>query len=159
MTVEPPQLLPPSILIVDDEKNMRLMLGRALENEGYQVLAASDGQQCLILCQQQLPDLILLDAVMPMMDGFACSLQLNQQFGPACPPILMITALSDPDSVERAFAAGAIDYITKPIQWSVLRQRVRRMLQTHKALQELAQAKEQIRSLTEQLLALQGNQI
>lgn len=125
-----------SLLIIDDERNLRLMLCRAMENEGYQVMEASTGEVGLMLCQQQVPDIILLDAVMPGMDGFTCCQQFHHYLGDRCPPILMITALCDFESVDRAFAAGAIDFVTKPIHWAVLRQRVKRILQTSVALQE-----------------------
>ncbi|MDX2216719.1 MAG: response regulator [Oculatellaceae cyanobacterium bins.114] len=132
-----------TVLIVDDERNLRLMLCRAMEMEKYQVLEASTGDACLTLCQQQIPDIILLDAMMPRLDGFDCCEQLHQYLGDRCPPILMITALSDLASVDRAFASGAIDFVTKPIHWAVLRHRVRRILQMHRAIAELRSHREQ----------------
>jgi PleD family two-component response regulator len=135
-----------TVLIVDDEHNLRLMLCRAMEMEGYQVLEATTGDACLALCQQQIPDIILLDAVMLGLDGFACCKQLNQYLGDRCPPILMITALSDLESVNRAFDAGAIDFVTKPIHWAVLRQRVRRILQMNRAIAELYSLREKANS-------------
>jgi PleD family two-component response regulator len=119
-----------SILIVDDEKALRLVLSRAMEGEGYRTIDANSGERCLSICQNQLPDVILLDAVMPGMDGFRCCSQLKAMFSDRCPPVLMITALYDQDSVNKAFAAGAIDFITKPIHWAILRQRVQRLLAT-----------------------------
>lgn len=127
-----------TVLIVDDERNLRCMLCRAMESEGYNVLEASTGEACLALCQQQIPEIILLDAVMPGMDGFNCCEQLQQQLGDRCPPILIITALSDFESVDRAFDVGATDYVTKPIHWAVLRQRVRRILQMTRAIASLS---------------------
>ncbi|SRR5579883_46801 len=125
-----------SILIVDDEKALRLVLCRAMEKEGYRAIHASSGEHCLALCQTQLPGVILLDAMMPGMDGFQCCTALKERFGDGCPPILMITTLYDQGSVDKAFAAGATDFITKPIHWAILRQRVRRLLITsHLAVQ------------------------
>ncbi|OLP16458.1 response regulator [Leptolyngbya sp. 'hensonii'] len=138
-----------TVLVVDDERNLRLLLCRAMETEGYQVQEASSGESCLALCEQHLPDLILLDAVMPDLDGFACCNQLQARLADRCPPILMITALSDCESVDRAFAAGAIDFVTKPIQWPVLRRRVQRILQTHQAMTELRQLRAQVKALQE----------
>lgn len=143
----------PLILIVDDEKTLRLVLRHAMEQEGYQVLEVTDGEQCLAVCQQQLPDIILLDAIMPVVDGFTCCAQLQQTFGEQCPPILMITGLNNQESVDRAFEAGATDYITKPIHWAVLRQRVRRLLQTHWAMAQLRGKIEHERLLMAQLEA------
>ncbi len=141
------------ILLVDDEKALRLILRRAMMGEGYQVTEAHNGEQCLLACQRQVPDLILLDAVMPGIDGFECCHQLQTLFGERCPPILMITALYDQASVDRAFEAGATDYITKPILWAVLRQRVRRLIQTHQTELALKQALEREGLLVEQLAA------
>lgn len=143
----------PQVLVVDDEKTLRLVLSRAMQKEAYEVMAASDGAECLALCQQQLPDLILLDALMPVMDGFACCAELQQQFGQQCPPVLMITSLEDQVSVDLAFEVGASDYITKPIHWAVLRQRVRRLLQMHWTIAELQQKMAQERRLMAQLEA------
>lgn len=119
-----------SIIIVDDERALRMVLRRAMEGEGYHTIDVSSGERCLFLCQQELPNMILLDAVMPGMDGFECCKRLLQTFGDRCPPILMITALHDQESVDKAFAVGATDFITKPIHWAVLRQRVQRLLKT-----------------------------
>jgi diguanylate cyclase (GGDEF)-like protein len=139
------------ILVVDDEKMLRLVLSRAMQKEGYQVIEAGDGKECLAICRRQLPDLILLDAVMPVMDGFSSCAYLQEQFGEHCPPVLMITTLDDQASVDLAFEVGAIDYITKPIHWAVLRQRVRRLLQTQWAMLALQSKLEQERSLMAQL--------
>jgi|SRR6478672_6679687 len=127
----------PLVLLVDDEKTLRLVLRRAMENEGYQVADVNNGEECLAFCNQQLPDLILLDAMMPLMDGFTCCSQLQAQLGNDCPPVLMITTLNDSEFVDQAFAAGASDYVTKPIHWAVLRQRVRRLIHTNWTMQEL----------------------
>ncbi|MDF5707500.1 MAG: diguanylate cyclase [Nostoc sp. S4] len=129
----------PLVLVVDDERALRLVLHRAMEKQGYQVTQACNGQHCLDICQQQLPDLILLDAMMPGLDGFSCCSQIQTLLGNNCPPILMITALEDRESVDRAFEAGATDYITKPIDWSILTGRVNRLLTSRWAMAELQQ--------------------
>lgn len=125
------------ILIIDDDRFMRLQLRRVMEQAGYQVAEVSDGEQGLAAYNQLQPDIVLLDALMPVMDGFACCAQLQALPGGEHTPVLMITALDDQESVDRAFAAGATDYITKPIHWAVLRQRVRRLLQASRAMVEL----------------------
>lgn len=130
---------PPLILVVDDEKTLRLVLRRAMEKEGYRIAEAINGEQCLETCQQLKPDLVLLDAMMPEMDGFTCCDQLPTLLGDECPAVLMITTLNDKASVDRAFEVGAADYVTKPIDWPVLYQRVRRLLQTRWAMTELRQ--------------------
>lgn len=127
----------PSILTVEDDFVARLAIRYMMEQEGYQVLEAHNGHECLAMCQSKLPDIVLLDACMPGMDGFQCCGQLQLAYGDNCPPILMVTSLEDDGSIERAFALGATDYVTKPISWVVLRQRVRRLIQTGQAMREL----------------------
>lgn len=132
------------ILVVDDDRTLRALLRLAMEEEGYQVAEASQGEQCLAEFSRLQPAMVLLDAVMPVMDGFECCTQLRQLPAGEHTPVLMITVLDDGDSVDRAFEAGATDYITKPIHWAVLRQRVCRLLQGTQAQQQVTQMREQL---------------
>jgi len=164
----------PLILIVDDDRFMRIHLRRAMEQEGYQVAEVSNGEEALVAYTRLHPDIVLLDALMPVMDGFTCCRQLQklaqvdallngnlpQDNSASLTPVLMITGLEDHDSVNQAFAAGAIDYITKPINWAVLRQRVRRLLQRNQALKQLRQQTERALRSEERLrLALETAQM
>ncbi|MBF2015461.1 MAG: response regulator [Rivularia sp. T60_A2020_040] len=126
----------PQILVVDDQKTLRLVLHKAMEKQGYRVIEACNGQHCLDICDKVMPDMILLDAMMPGMDGFECSTKLQALMGDNCPPILMITVLDDQESIERAWKVGASDYITKPIDWDVLARRVHRLLTSQWAILE-----------------------
>ena len=137
----------PLILIVDDDHSVRSLLSLAMEEEGYRVVEAKDGEQCLLEYKRVEPNMILLDAVMPGMDGFTCCQRLrNLTAGDRHSlSILMITVLDDQDSVEQAFAAGATDYITKPINWSVLSQRVGRLLAASQSFKAAQQVKQQLR--------------
>ncbi|MCC0179227.1 response regulator [Waterburya agarophytonicola K14] len=132
----------PLVLIVDDDRTMRSLLNLAMEEEGYRVAEAENGQQCLAEYTYLKPDLILLDAVMPDIDGFTCCQKIRSLPGGDRLPILIITVLDDQESVEQAFETGATDYITKPIHWSVLSQRVRRLLDGERAWTELNTIKE-----------------
>lgn len=134
----------PLILVVDDDRSTRTLLKVAMEEEGYQVITAKDGEECISEYHRCQPDMVLLDAIMPGMDGFSCCKRLNQLFEGTQIPILMITALDDQDSIDHAFACGAVDYITKPIHWAVLAQRVKRLLTTSKALAQLEQVQQQL---------------
>lgn len=151
MNISDPEQDPPLILIVDDEKFTRLQLRLAMEQVGYQVFETSNGEEALTAYTQLQPDIVLLDALMPTMDGFTYSKQLQSLPGGDRTPILMITALDDQESVDRAFAAGATDYITKPIHWKVLRQRVYRLLQASRATEKLRQQTERARVSEERL--------
>lgn len=130
----------PLVLIVDDEQTQQLFMRRVMEKEGYQVIEAANGEECLEICQQQIPDIILLDALMPVMDGFSCCAQLKSQMETKQIPVLMITSLDDKQSVNKAFEVGAIDYVTKPIHWPVLIQRVRRIIKEAEMYEELVQS-------------------
>lgn len=160
MNITEPENDFPLVLIVDDDKFTRLQIRRAIEQVGYRVAEASDGEQALAAYTQLNPDIVLLDALMPAMDGFVCCQQLQSLPGGDRTPILMITALEEQTAVDRAFAAGATDYITKPIHWAVLRQRVYRLLQAGQATERLRQQIERTRISEEQLrLALDAAQM
>jgi len=162
---------PPLILVADDDKTIRVLLRKAMEQEGYRVVEVNDGKQCLDAYETIKPDIVLLDAVMPVMDGFTCCKQLLQiarnnlisalatfdtdsVLGNTViskiwerTPILMITCLDDEESVDRAFEAGATDYVTKPIHWPVLRQRLRRLLQQAQVYKQLEAANQALQHL------------
>ena len=116
------------ILIADDSKFLRYQYRKILESEGYTVIEAENGIQALFIYEQSKPDIILMDYIMPLMDGVTACARLQELPGGKTTPVIMITSLSDDNAVDLAFDAGATDYITKPIHWAVLRQRVRRIL-------------------------------
>ena len=104
------------ILVVDDiESNVRLLQAK-LEAEYYEVLTASDGPTALAIAASERPDIVLLDAVMPGMDGFEVARRLKAQPDTAHIPIIFMTGLTETEHVVAAFAAGGVDYVTKPIR-------------------------------------------
>ncbi|MFP5392017.1 MAG: EAL domain-containing protein, partial [Gammaproteobacteria bacterium] len=123
----------PQVLVVDDDRSTRSTLRYTLQRDGFKVEEAADGAQALTMLKRFRPDVILMDAVMPVMDGFTACERMQELPGAAAIPVLMITALEDNSSVERAFAAGASDYIPKPIHYGVLSQRVRRIIEANRA--------------------------
>jgi diguanylate cyclase (GGDEF)-like protein len=141
---------PQRILLVDDDLVVRAKVSESLEQDGFEVILAKNGNDGIAAYQEYRPDLILVDAVMPILDGFEFCEQLKN-LGERLTPILMITSLDDNDSVDRAFASGATDYITKPINLPVLRQRVRNLVrQSHlikNQLTELQQANQDLKLL------------
>lgn len=126
----------PQILIVDDDEVIRLLLRQFLEGEGYKVDEAVDGQQALRKLISGSFDLIIMDVAMPGADGPAVCQSITSSIINA-PPVLMITALDDEAFVDRSFQAGAVDYIRKPIHWSVLKNRIRYILGSDRAKLEL----------------------
>ena len=164
MNTNNPPRDPPLILVVDDDKFMRIQLRHAMEQARYQVAEASDGDQAIAVYLDLKPDIVLLDAMMPVMDGFTCCKLLRtlpkSDRQAANLPVLMITALEDQESVDQAFEAGATDYITKPIHWAVLRQRVRRLLEASQAMAALQQQTERAQLNEKQLrIALDAAQM
>ncbi|YAF95676.1 MAG: PAS domain-containing protein [Nodularia sp. CChRGM 3473] len=130
------------ILVVDDNDFTRMQLCYLIKQAGYQVAEARNGFEALAIYTHLHPDIVLLDAIMPMMDGFSCCAKLQTLSNGENTLILMITALYDQASIEQAFAVGATDFITKPIQWPVLSQRLRRLLEAKRAIRELRQQTE-----------------
>jgi len=106
----------PVVLIVDDVPDNLSMLHDALDEFGYTVLVAVNGEQALQRAAQALPDVILLDAVMPGLDGFEVARRLKAAPATAGIPIIFMTGLTETEHVVAAFAAGGTDYVTKPIR-------------------------------------------
>lgn len=151
---ETPSPQSPLILIVDDDMFMRKILVRYLERENYRVVEASDGMEALKLYEERQPDMVLLDAMMPVLDGFECCSRLQKIPNGDHTPILIITALENRESVDRAYEVGASDYVTKPIHWAVLRQRVRRLLEQANLRQQLEAANCRMEVLVKELRRL-----
>ena len=132
---------PPLILIVDDSEANRDILARRLEASGYQLATAVDGEDALERARTLLPDLILLDVMMPKLDGLEVCRRLKGD--PSLPfmPIILVTARSDTKDVVRGLDVGGDDYLTKPVDQSALVARVRSMLrikELHDTVQEQA---------------------
>ncbi|VVN85236.1 EAL domain-containing response regulator [Pseudomonas fluorescens] len=119
---------PATLLIVDDEPQVRKLLETLLQHEGYQTLSAGSGEEALQLVAQQPPDLILLDIMMPGMDGYEVASQLKGDETTAGIPIIMLSALSEPSARVNGLEAGAEEFITKPVERVELWLRVRNLL-------------------------------
>ncbi len=104
------------VLIVDDVPDNLSLLHDALDESGYTVLVATNGESALQRAAQALPDIVLLDAVMPGMDGFEVARRLKQNPETAHIPIIFMTGLTETEHVVAAFQAGGVDYVTKPIR-------------------------------------------
>lgn len=118
----------PRILIVDDEPMNVDYLEQELDDLGYETRAAYDGSQALVLVAEEEPDLILLDIMMPVMDGFAVCRQLKENEDTRLIPIIIMTALNDVDDRVKGIEAGADDFLTKPVDERELRARIKTAL-------------------------------
>ena len=123
----PPDDHRPRLLLVDDEPTNLQLLRQVLQAD-YRLLFATDGARALQLAKEQRPDLILLDIMMPGMDGYAVCQALKRQPLTAHIPVIFVTALTDTQDETRGFDVGAVDYITKPVSPPVVRARVRTQL-------------------------------
>ena len=137
----------PLVLVVDDDAGTRLVAEATLKNAGYSVVDAADGERGVAAFADYRPDLILMDAMMPGMDGFTAVEEIRKlPFGQSV-PIVMMTGLDDFGSIRRAYEAGITDFATKPINWMVLGYRVGYILRASQAFLDLARSEEKTRAL------------
>jgi PAS domain S-box-containing protein len=134
----------PLVLIVDDDSTMRLLSQAILARAGFEVAGADDGQQCLEAFKSLRPDLVLMDVLMTGMDGFSTCAALRRLPGGDHTPILMVTGLDDLDSINRAYEVGATDFITKPVNWTILSSRVRYMVRASQTYAELRRSQSRL---------------
>ena len=127
----------PLALVVDDEPLMRILLREALEQSGHDVCEAENGGQALELFAERRPDIVLMDIIMPGMDGFTAISRLRGLMGGIRVPILVITGLDDTESIAKAYEQGATDFITKPFNPVILIHRVRHTLRGSHTLDAL----------------------
>ena len=136
----------PTILIVDDDQVVRILMRDSLEDEGWSVIEAEDGIAACRCCDEAAPSLLVVDAVMPNMDGFELCRELRDRATTRHVPILMATGLDDDGSIARAYEAGATDFIAKPINWLILNHRIRYMLRGARTLEDLRQNQQSLRA-------------
>ncbi len=130
----------PIVLVVDDDAIPRLMAREALEKAGFEVAEAPNGRAGVEAFERLRPALVLMDAVMPEMDGFAACAAMRALPGGAHVPILMMTGLDDVEAVRRAFEVGATDFAAKPLQGSILGFRVAHLIRAGLAYDEVFRA-------------------
>ena len=118
------------VLIADDDPFLRELLSHKLTEAGYHVFSARNGGEAIELCRQHMPDLVVLDAMMPIADGFEVLRRLMSDPATAALPIIMLTALRGEDNVVGALKLGAADYLVKPFIPDELVARIGRLLAT-----------------------------
>ncbi|PHS73416.1 MAG: response regulator receiver protein [Cycloclasticus sp.] len=116
------------VLVVDDDQSTRMTIVSVLEREGYQVEQGSNGREAVRLFEILRPNVVVMDAMMPIKNGFEACEEIKKMPGGQDVPVLITTALESEKSVDLAFRSGAADFVPKPINLSVLRQRVKRLL-------------------------------
>jgi CheY-like chemotaxis protein len=147
-----------TILIVDDDPVVRMVMQDSLEEEGFSVWEAKDGIDACQRCSEAIPSLVVVDAVMPKMDGFSLCRELRREPATQHVPILMATSLDDHGSITRAYEAGATDFIAKPLNWIILTQRIRYMLRGARVFEDLRSHQQRL-SVAQAVERAQGNRL
>ncbi len=140
------------ILVVDDHEDNVEVLRARLEARGYDVLGASDGQEALDTTARWIPDLILLDVMMPKMDGLEVVRRLKANKDLPFIPVIMQTALDSTERMVAGLEAGADDYVAKPINFAELEARVKSLLRIKKLQEDLAERERQLSEVNDKLL-------
>ena len=131
----------PKVLLVDDDEVNLLLTSIALRERGFAVTEATSGEAAILMLADWLPDVVVLDALMPGMDGFQTCRVLRGLPGIEALPVLMLTGLDDDASITRAYEAGATDFFVKSTQWSLLAGRLRYLLRASRTRIELERSK------------------
>ena len=132
------------VLLVDDDEVKLMLTAAALREREFEIFEACSGEQALSLLQDWTPDIIVLDAVMPVLDGFATCQILRGLPGYENMPVLMLTGLDDEASINRAYQVGATDFFVKSNQWSLLSGRLRHLLRSSRTRLELERSKSKL---------------
>ncbi|NOY68822.1 MAG: response regulator [Deltaproteobacteria bacterium] len=139
------------VLIVDDNQSNREMCGINLEREGFSPFFARDGGECLDVAKKIMPDVILLDVVMPVMDGFEVLEKLREDSATSEIPVLMLTVKSETKNIVKALKLGANDYLKKPFEMDELIARIEKLVGLKNIMSSLGEVSENLRLRTGQL--------
>jgi diguanylate cyclase (GGDEF)-like protein len=134
----------PRVLLVDDDEVNLLLTSVALRERGFAITEATSGEHAIELLSNWLPDVVVLDALMPGMDGFQTCHALRGLQGFESLPVLMLTGLDDDASINRAYEVGATDFFVKSTQWSLLAGRLRHLLRSSRTRLELERSKSKL---------------
>jgi diguanylate cyclase (GGDEF)-like protein len=137
----------PLILAVDDDEAIRMLMEAALGGYGFRVQVVENGREAVDAFEKLNPHAILMDVNMPEMDGFTACKTIRSLPNGEHVPVLMMTGLEDVESIDRAFVAGATDFVSKPINWTVLKYRIKYMLRASAAFDDVILQQKQIQEL------------
>jgi PAS domain S-box-containing protein len=134
----------PEVLLVDDDEVNLLLIALALRERGFRIVEAESGESALALLAGHTPDIVVLDALMPGLDGFDTCRAVRRLPGCENVPVLMLTGLDDDASITRAYQAGATDFFVKTTQWSLLAGRLQYLLRASRTRIELERSKSKL---------------
>ncbi|UUD64015.1 fused response regulator/phosphatase [Pseudomonas seleniipraecipitans] len=141
-----------TILIAEDSPSDRMLLSTIVARQGHRVLSASDGLEAVALFESQRPQLVLMDALMPVMDGFEAARRIKAMAGDAMVPIIFLTSLSEDEALVRCLEAGGDDFLAKPYSRVILEAKINAMDRLRRLHQEVLQQRDQIARHNEYLL-------
>ena len=136
-----------TVLVVDDDAASRALMSAALGKAGFAAIDAADGETAVQTFAVHRPDLVILDVQMPGIDGFETCRRLRAHAGGAQVPIMMVTGNDDLESIDRAYEAGATDFLAKPVPWGLVGHRVRYLLRAARIREELERSEQRHRAL------------
>ncbi len=144
----------PVVLIVEDSPSERFLLRMLLHGEGYDTIEAANGSDAVRLFSESPPSIVLVDCMMPVMDGFETCRRIRALPEGQSIPIVMVTGLFDDESIEKGYAAGATEYVVKPYRQSILRRRVAWLIRQYRAEREVQRKNAEIREANAKLQEL-----
>ena len=143
-----------TVLVADDDEPTRVLLRAALEPDGWTVEEAADGLEACESVERVQPDIVVLDVSMPKLDGFEACVRLRTLRGGEHIPVVMITAKDDPESVSRAYGAGATDSLSKPFDFTILRQRLQHLHRAYEDSRDLRRERDIVSAVVDHSAAL-----
>ncbi len=130
------------ILVADDDATLQKLLFHSLQMEGYDVIAANDGEEALVMVEREQPDLVILDVMMPKLNGFDVCRALRSKPETATLPVIMLSGLSDVEEKVTGLHSGADEYVTKPIDFRELSAHVSVLLRRNELLRKTVHEEE-----------------
>lgn len=141
-------------LVADDDAPTRVLIRAALEPDGWTVEEAADGVHACESVERVQPDIVVMDVSMPNLDGFEACARLRTLRSGRHIPVMMITAQDDPESISRAYKVGATDFLSKPFNFTILRQRLQQMHRAHQDSRDLRNERDFVSAVVNHSAAL-----
>jgi CheY-like chemotaxis protein len=135
---------PLTVLIAEDSAADRMLLSTIVRRQGHEVLTASNGAEAVAVFERQRPQLVLMDAMMPVMDGFEAARQIKQLAGETLVPIIFLTSLTESEALARCLEAGGDDFLAKPYNQVILAAKIKAMDRLRRLQATVLQQRDQI---------------
>ena len=142
------------LLLVEDDPALSELLEYRFQNEGYNVRCTGDGDEALVLASEEVPDLIILDLMLPSMDGYELCRAFRESDRTRHIPIILVTASKESDVIKRGLDAGANDFVTKPVDWQFLADRVAFVLKQSRERETVGRQVEELAEVEAEVAAV-----